>query len=278
MDQLINYSKIAEAIHYIRDHHTQQPSLDEMAAAVNMSPFHFQRLFSEWAGISPKKFLQYINIGHAKDMLRKKQATLFDTTLAAGLSSPGRLHDLFVTIEGMTPAEYKNGGAELAINYSEYAGIFGNMLIASTKRGICYVAFADDFEQAEAELKQLFPKARLSITADEMHNAVVDLFSQNRLSNNNIQLHIKGTPFQIKVWEALLKIPAGQLVSYGQLAGMVGHPKAARAVGSAVGDNPIACLIPCHRVIQSGGQIGQYHWGTTRKTAIIGWEAAQNGI
>jgi AraC family transcriptional regulator of adaptative response/methylated-DNA-[protein]-cysteine methyltransferase len=271
----INYERIAEAINYIRLNFKEQPNLDEVAEKVNLSPFHFQRMFTEWAGISPKKFLQYLSLEYAKSVLKEKQATLFDAAFATGLSGTGRLHDLFVNIEGMTPAEYKNGGKELRINYSFAESPFGNIIVASTLKGICYLAFADDPEDAFSQLQQQFPNA--------VYHQVVDLIQQNALyifkkdwsKLSTIKLHLKGTPFQLKVWQALLHIPMGGLHTYGLVAQNIHLPNASRAVGSAIGDNPVAFLIPCHRVIRSTGEFGQYHWGATRKSAIIGWEAAR---
>lgn len=271
-----NYEKIATAIAYIETHFKEQPSLDDVAAQVHLSPFHFQRLFTEWAGVSPKKFLQYLDISYAKNLLKEKQATLFDTAFETGLSGTSRLHDLFINIESMTPGEYKNGGEGLQINYSYAPSPFGEMLVAATPRGICYMAFADDRERVFAEMKQLFPNAIYIQAADEYQQAAMQVFSPAG-GLPQVKLHLKGTPFQVKVWEALLKIPVGGLTTYGALSSITGNAKAARATGSAVGDNPVAFLIPCHRVIRSTGVFGQYHWGSTRKTAIIGWEAASLG-
>jgi AraC family transcriptional regulator of adaptative response/methylated-DNA-[protein]-cysteine methyltransferase len=270
-----DYERIAAAIDYIRNNFKAQPNLDEVAAAMHLSPFHFQRLFTEWAGVSPKKFLQYISIAHARTLLKDKGATLFETAFETGLSGTGRLHDLFVNIEGMTPGEYKNGGAALTINYSYAETPFGNMLIASTTKGICYMAFADDETLVLAELQHIFPNAQYRQMTDILQQSALQIFSHDWNNHDKIKLHLKGTDFQLKVWEALLKIPTGKLASYGSIAAQLQAPSASRAVGSAVGDNPIAFLIPCHRVIQSSGALGQYHWGSTRKAAMIGWEAAQ---
>lgn len=270
-----DYERIAAAIDYIRNNFKAQPNLDEVAAAIHLSPFHFQRLFTEWAGVSPKKFLQYISIAHARTLLKDKGATLFETAFETGLSGTGRLHDLFVNIEGMTPGEYKNGGAALTINYSYAETSFGNMLIASTTKGICYMVFADDEALALAELQHIFPNAQYRQMTDILQQSALQIFSHDWNNHDKIKLHLKGTDFQLKVWEALLKIPTGKLDSYGSIAAQLQAPSASRAVGSAVGDNPIAFLIPCHRVIQSSGALGQYHWGSTRKAAMIGWEAAQ---
>lgn len=270
-----NYNRIAEAIGYIQDNFKSQPSLEEVAEKIHVSPFHFQRLFTEWAGVSPKKFLQYITVEHAKKMLKDSKATLFDTAFETGLSGTGRLHDLFINIEGMSPGEYKNGGENLTINYSFAESPFGNILVASTPKGICHMAFAEDEKQALQVLKEMFPNAAYRQVVDLAQQNVLYIFSHDWTQLNKIKLHLKGTAFQLKVWETLLKIPMGQLTTYGNIAKKIQQPNASRAVGTAIGDNPVAFLIPCHRVIQSSGVFGQYHWGSIRKTAIIGWEAAQ---
>ncbi len=296
----INYDRIAEAIDYIRENFRVQPGLNEIAGKVHLSPYHFQRLFTDWAGVSPKKFLQYISLGHAKAMLKQQHATVFDAALETGLSGTGRLHDLFITIEGMTPGEFRKGGADLEINYSFAESPFGNILVASTSKGICYMAFVDepagnavkveivngriseaspDREVAAlADLRTHFPNARLRQMTDLIQQNALNIFTRDWSQLQQIRLHLKGTEFQLKVWEALLKIPMGGLSTYKSIAGQLGNPNASRAVGSAVGDNPVAFIIPCHRVIQSEGSFGQYHWGTTRKTAIIGWEAARTAF
>jgi len=270
-----NYSRIAEAIGYIRDNFKTQPSLDEIADKVAMSPYHFQRMFTDWAGVSPKKFLQFLTVEHAKKLLKEDQASLFDTAIETGLSGTGRLHDLFINIEGMTPGEYKNGGENLIINYSYAESPFGNMLVASTSKGICHMAFADDPKEAFKELKSKFPNATYNQVVDLMQQNVLYIFTHDWSKLNDVKLHLKGTEFQLKVWETLLKIPMGKLTTYGNIAKQIQLPKASRAVGTAVGDNPVAFLIPCHRIIQSTGVIGDYHWGSVRKSAIIGWEAAR---
>jgi AraC family transcriptional regulator of adaptative response/methylated-DNA-[protein]-cysteine methyltransferase len=275
MEELTNYTRIATAIDYIRSNFKQQPDLDEVAEKVHVSPFHFQRLFREWAGVSPKKFLQYLSIEHAKAMLKEKSTSLSDAAYETGLSGTGRLHDLFTTIEGMTPGEYKNGGETLSINYSFAESPFGDVIVASTSKGICHLAFADDREGALTDLGDRFPNAAYNQGHDPIQAAALSVFSKDWTRLSEIKLHVKGTPFQLKVWEALLRIPPGGLATYSSLSGKIGHPGASRAVGSAVGANPIAFLIPCHRVILSTGETGQYHWGSTRKTALIGWEAAR---
>ena len=275
--ELINYNRIAQAIDYIKANFKEQPSLDEVAANVHLSPFHFQRIFSEWAGTSPKKFLQYISIEYAKKLLTENQVTLFDAACETGLSGTSRLHDLFINIEGMTPAEYKNGGKNLVINYSFAESPFGNMIVASTQKGICYMAFNEDEQQSLSDLKSKFPNALFHQKLDLIQQNALFIFQHDWSKLNEIKLHLKGTDFQLKVWETLLKIPMGQLVTYGTIAQKIKSPNASRAVGTDIGSNPVAFLIPCHRVIQSSGNFGGYMWGNTRKTAIIGWEAAHSG-
>lgn len=291
----INYDRIAEAIDYIRENFRTQPGLDEIAGKIHLSPYHFQRLFTDWAGVSPKKFLQYISVEHAKALLKQEQATVFDAALETGLSGTGRLHDLFISIEGMTPGEFRHGGADLEINYSFAESPFGNILVASTPKGICYMAFVDEPAEAVgavepaasvgvagsseatalADLRAHFPNARFRQMTDMIQQNALNIFTKDWSQLQQVRLHLKGTEFQLKVWAALLKIPMGGLSTYKGIAGQLGNPNASRAVGSAVGDNPVAFIIPCHRVIQSEGSFGQYHWGTTRKTAMIGWEAAR---
>ncbi len=271
----INFTRIAQAIEYINTHFKQQPNLDEVAEKIHLSPAHFQRMFTEWAGTSPKKFLQYISLSHAKKLLKDDRLTLFDAAHETGLSGTGRLHDLFVNIEGMTPAEYKNGGKNLHINYSFAESPFGNLLVASTPKGICYMAFAEEETKALEDLRAKFPNARFQQKLDLLQQNALSIFQNDWSKLGEIKLHLKGTDFQLKVWETLLKIPMGKLSTYGAIAEQIGNPKASRAVGTAIGSNPVAFLIPCHRVIQSSGIFGGYMWGTTRKTAIIGWESAK---
>ncbi|HTN36469.1 MAG TPA: methylated-DNA--[protein]-cysteine S-methyltransferase [Arachidicoccus sp.] len=279
--QALNYDRIAAAIAYIQEHFREQPSLDEVAAAIHLSPAHFQRLFADWAGISPKKFLQYISLHHAKKMLTTdKNTTLSDAAYETGLSSTSRLHDLFITLEGMTPATYKNGGRDLSINYHFAGSPFGEILVASTPKGICYMAFlqAENEDQALTHLYARFPEATFTFKADAHQQNAVAIFQNDWHQLKAVKLHLKGTPFQLKVWETLLKIPMGQLTSYGTVAAEMGQPAASRAVGTAIGENPVAMLIPCHRVIQSTGTFGGYRWGSIRKAALIGWEAAKTAV
>lgn len=269
-----DYERIQKTIEFIHQNFQQQPDLDEVARQVHVSSFHFQRMFKEWAGVSPKKFLQYISIQHAKQLLRQN-SNLADTAFETGLSTTSRLHDLFISIEGMTPGEYKNGGEKLNINYSFAETPFGNIIVASTAKGICHLAFADDETDALLQLKARFPKALFKQMVDTIQQNALFIFTQDWKNLSQIKLHLKGTAFQLKVWEALLKIPMGSLSAYSSVAEKINNAKASRAVGSAIGDNPVAFLIPCHRVIQSTGAFGQYHWGSTRKAAMIGWEAAK---
>lgn len=275
--KLTDYNRIAGAIHYIRQHYREQPALETIAETVQLSPFHFQKLFTEWAGVSPKKFLQYISLSHAKKLLRENKATLFDAAYETGLSGTSRLHDLFVSIEGMTPGEYKNGGEDLSINYSYAESRFGNILVASTPKGICHLAFAEERNEALQALQDRFPRATYRQMTDLAQQNALHIFKDDWSRPERIKLHLKGSDFQLKVWESLLKIPAGRLATYGDIASYIQRPGASRAVGGAVGDNPVAFLIPCHRVIQASGALGGYMWGPVRKTAIIGWEAAKTG-
>ena len=268
-----DYSRIEKAIVYINNNFREQPSLEEISTAVNMTPFHFQRLFSEWAGVSPKKFLQYVSLRYAKHLLQRN-TPLMDVSHTIGFSGSGRLHDLFINIEGMTPGEFKNGGACLTINYSFRESPFGNIIIASTNKGVCYIHFQNNESIALSDLKASFPSAVYHQTEDNYQKDALSIFQKNWSHIDQIKLHLRGTRFQIKVWESLLKIPKGGLSTYGDIAKKIGNPKAARAVGTAIGANPIAFLIPCHRVIQSNGKFGGYLWGANKKMAIIGWEAA----
>lgn len=273
--QKINFERIEAAIDYIRINFKSQPLLGEIAAHIHMSPHHFQRIFTEWAGTSPKKFLQYISVEYAKSLLSEKKNTLFDASIESGLSGSGRLHDLFINIEGMTPGEFKNGGENLKINYSFFESPFGKIIVASTPKGICHLAFVENDNAAISSLKKKFHNAIFQKNTDNFQENAVSIFTADWKNLPSIKLHLKGTEFQLKVWEALLKIPVGNLITYGKIAKQIKIPNGSRAVGTAVGANPVAWLIPCHRVIQSSGIFGGYHWGTARKAAIIGWEAAK---
>lgn len=246
------------------------PSLSALSDRLGVSEFHLQRVFSEWAGVSPKRFLQFISKERALAALRSERDVL-NASLSAGLSSPGRLHDLLVTCEGITPGEARGLGAGVRIRYGTHATALGQAFIGLTERGICHLRFVDDDADAVAELEREWPAASL-IEDQAAAGARLEELAAPRAP---IRLWLKGTNFQIKVWEALLRVPEGQLVSYRQLASATGMPTAVRAVASAVAANPVAWLVPCHRVIRSSGVLGQYRWGPERKAALIGWEAAR---
>lgn len=271
-----NYEKIASAIAYLESNAQLQPELETIAAAMHTSPFHFQRLFTEWAGVSPKKFLQYLTVEHAKQLLSQKKYTVFDAAYETGLSGTGRLHDLFVSIEGMTPGEFRNGGENLRIQYSLQQCRFGKYLVAATAKGICHLSF---FEEADASavkgLQEYWPNADLVPGMDLHQEKILAFFNKNVHDAGNIRLHLKGTPFQLKVWQALLHIPMGDLSTYGAIAAHIQQPAAARAVGTAIGSNPAGYIIPCHRVIRSIGETGGYRWGSIRKKAMLAWEASK---
>lgn len=269
-----DFQRIQQAIEFIVAQAPAQPSLEDIASAVHLSPYHFQRMFQQWAGVSPKKFIQFINIERAKTLLDQHK-TLQQVSLEVGLSGSSRLHDLFVSIEGMTPGQYKSGGAGLVIFYQFYDTLFGTLLMASTDIGICHMAFCEDKGEAEQELMSFFANAIFKQEAHALHEQGLSLFELSDNQMPSIRLHLAGTPFQLKVWQSLLAIPSGHVTNYAQIAQHIGQPKAARAVGSAIAKNPVAYLIPCHRVIRNTGELGNYRWGSLRKTAMIGWEAAQ---
>ncbi|REL39015.1 methylated-DNA--[protein]-cysteine S-methyltransferase [Rhodohalobacter sp. SW132] len=276
IQNILNYNRIEGAIRYIRTHFRDQPTLEAIASSVHLSPHHFQRIFTEWAGTSPKKFLKYVTADYTKEILREnRQLSLFEAAGKAGLSGTGRLHDLFVSIDGMTPAEFRDGGKNLGINYSFNSTRFGNVLVASTGRGICHLSFTQNESSSLKKLKACFPKAAYSQQTDICQERALTIFRRSDSSLDTLKLHLRGTDFQIKVWSALLNIPSGILTTYGDIAKQAGNPGASRAVGSAVGKNPVAYIIPCHRVIRSSGDISGYRWGSDRKRVMIGWEAAQ---
>ena len=269
--------RVRHAIEYLEQHAQRQPSLDEVAQAVGLSSYHFQRMFKRWAGVSPKRFLQFLTVARAQAALREGKSAL-EASYDSGLSGPGRLHDLFVAVEAVTPGEYKDEGAGVEIRYGFHSTPFGDCLLALTDRGICGLAFAGGGERRTVldELRRRWGAAVLR--RDQAATAETASRVFERWRGAPITLALKGTNFQIKVWEALLRIPPGTVVSYGDIARAIGHPDSYRAVGTAVGRNPIAYLIPCHRVIQRSGAFGNYRWGAARKRAMLGWEAAREAV
>ncbi len=269
-----DYLRIEQAIQYLESHYRRQPELHEVAASIGLSEYHFQRLFTRWVGISPKRFLQFLTKEGAKDLL-EHSSTLLDTTYSVGLSSPGRLHDLFVNTEAVTPGEYKARGAGLTIRYGFHPTPFGECLLGLTERGICHLGFVQNGrEQALASLQADWKDASLREDPSATGALITPIFSLGD-SPTPISLFLNGTNFQLKVWEALLDIPSGSVSTYKHIAAQIGQPAAVRAVGNAVGHNPVAVLIPCHRVIRKMGDFGNYRYGSARKKALLGWEAGQ---
>lgn len=273
---LSDYSKVERALRYLEQHAARQPGLAEVAAHVGLSEFHFQRLFQRWAGVSPKRFLQYLTLQEAKRLLQGSRSVL-EASLELGLSGPSRLHDLFLSVERMTPGEYKAQASGLRLRWGVAGTPFGQALFASLDRGLCALDFLleDGAEGALQRLKDRWPGAQFDHAPALAQHVAETLTARLAGDPAPLGLVLKGTPFQLQTWEGLLRIPEGQAVSYGDLARLTGLPKASRAVGSAVGRNPIAVLIPCHRVIQASGALGDYHWGSTRKQALLGFERAQ---
>ena len=268
-----DYLRIEQAILYLENHYKDQPELGDVAANIGLSEYHFQRLFTRWAGVSPKRFLQFLTKEGAKDLLNRSE-NLLDTTHQVGLSSLGRLHDLFVTAEAVTPGEYKSHGAGVTIRYGIHPTPFGKCLIATTERGICHLSFVqtsegDAIDQLVSDWKQatMVEDYRSTIPLIE---PIFDLRYSHR--GKPLHVHLRGTNFQLKVWEALLQIPAGEVTTYAGIASRIGKPNATRAVGTAIGHNPIAVLIPCHRVIRKVGEFGNYRYGTLRKKALLARE------
>lgn len=270
-----HYRIVEKAIAFIRSHAGEQPSLDQIANSVHLSSFHFQKLFRDWAGISPKQFLQALTLQHAQGLLAANKTTLFETAMQSGLSGTGRLHDLFVKIEGMTPTEYRSGGENLHIRYTLSNSPFGLMVCACTPRGVCVLQFIDHETEAVNLLREEFPNAKITREEDGMQEAALKLFRMDWQDLDQIKLHLKASAFQLKVWQCLLSIREGQVKSYASIATQLGNAGAARAVGTAIGKNPIAFIIPCHRVIQSGGALGGYRWGLNRKQAMLAWESTK---
>jgi AraC family transcriptional regulator, regulatory protein of adaptative response / methylated-DNA-[protein]-cysteine methyltransferase len=267
-----DYARIEQAIRYIETNSYRQPDLNEVAVHIGLSEYHFQRLFTRWAGISPKRFLQFVTRENAK-MLLARSSNLLDATYEAGLSSPGRLYDLFVQTEAVTPGEYKSKGAGVDIAYGFHPTPFGECLLALTDRGICFLAFVDAGRSIALEqLQKTWVNASLTETPSRTAPVVDQIFSA--VPTLPIPLHLRGTNFQIKVWEALLRLPAGEVTTYQALAEQVHSSQSARSVGNAVAHNPVAFLIPCHRVLQKTGHFGNYRYGSARKKAILLREAS----
>jgi AraC family transcriptional regulator of adaptative response/methylated-DNA-[protein]-cysteine methyltransferase len=272
----INYQRIEQAIKYLEENFKAQPELDEVAEKVHLSPFHFQRMFTEWAGISPKRFLQFLTVDYLKEKLQQSK-NIVEAAEAAGLSGQSRVYDLFTTLEAVTPAEYKMKGSGIRIDYGFHLTPFGMALIGVTERGICWLSFLGSDEDQRLSLEEMKSYWHNSIfhQDQEISKAFAEQIFQPRPESSKLHLFVKGTNFQIKVWEALLKVPAGQITTYHDIAQAIQNPKAVQAVGSAVGSNHIAYLIPCHRVIRKDGILGEYRWSSARKKGIIGWEMAK---
>jgi len=273
MKEIINYQRIETALQYIAQNLNKQPKVEDIAAQLHISKYHFQRMFKTWAGIPPKKFLQYLTLQNLKKEI-DHAPNISILSEAVGLSTPSRVYDLFVNIEAVTPGEFKQKGQNLSIHYGYHSTPFGTCFLAMTERGICALDFLDENKNAGLiRLQKRFSAAHFEEDKDRTATIAHQIFTPN--SKQSIPLLLSGTPFQIKVWEALLKIPFGSVQSYQQIAQAIGKPKASRAVGSAIGQNHIGYLIPCHRVIRSVGAISAYKWNKTRKTSMIGWEKAQ---
>jgi len=270
-----DYARIERAIRFIQQRMDRQPDLAEVAAHVDLSPYHFQRMFRRWAGISPKRYLEFLTVDRAKDLLQQARSVL-ETSHAVGLTGPARLHDQFVAVEAVSPGEFKTRGQGLEIHYGMVPGPFGDMLIARTGRGLCLLAFVDQATKHKelSRLRRLYPRATLREDPDVAAATASEVFTKPYLAQGKIHLQVYGTNFQVHVWRALLRIPAGAVASYSQIAQYVGRPQAVRAVANAVAANPVHYLIPCHRVLRSSGDIGGYRGGTGRKKIILAWEAA----
>ncbi len=280
VDDSEDYARIAQAIAFMRQNQITQPDLATVAQHVHLSEYHFQRLFTKWAGISPKRFLQYLTVEYAKSRITQTKS-LLQLTNDIGLSSPGRLHDLFVNLLAMSPGEFKTKGAGLQIWYGIHDTPFGKSLIATTPRGICNLHFLNNIDEHNAEQTLRDEWANSDIIRDQQTTEEIcnQIFKPTTLSNTKpLTLFVKGTNFQIQVWQALLNIKFGDITTYQTVAEAIGRPTAARAVGNAIGNNNIAYLIPCHRVIRESGELGGYRWGRERKTMLLGWEACQTTI
>ncbi len=271
MENNYHFDLIAKSIRFIKTNHIEQPNLDEIAAQVNLSKYHFQKLFQKWAGVTPKVFLQYTTIEQAKKSLQAGKSTL-ETAYQVGLSGNGRLHDLFVKMEACTPGEFQKRGDGLKINFEEIDTPFGKAVVAETEKGICKLSFTDGQRILENDLEKEFPNAIFTKGLGKNGKLVQSFFKNWKIPKQKIGLDLQGTPFQVQVWKALLQIPSSQLLSYKDIAKKIEKPKASRAVGTAIGKNPIAYLIPCHRVIRQNGEMGGYRWNPERKAAMNGYE------
>jgi AraC family transcriptional regulator of adaptative response/methylated-DNA-[protein]-cysteine methyltransferase len=279
MNTDINYERIAKAIGYLEENFKVQPNLDEVAEKVHLSPFHFQRLFTEWAGISPKRFLQFLTVDYLKEKLQQSKNMIHAAELA-GLSSQSRVYDLFTTLEAVTPREYKESGGGLRIEYGLHETPFGRALIGITERGICWLSFLSTESEPPIEMEKMKSHWHNSVFHQNQvltFSFIQKIFSPLEKPHQKLHVLVKGTNFQVKVWEALLRLPLGAVTTYQGIAQQIENPKALQAVGSAVGANHIAYLIPCHRVIRKDGILGEYRWESTRKKSIIGWEMAKAG-
>lgn len=275
----INYQRIEQAIRYLEENFQRQPELDEVAEKVHLSPFHFQRLFTDWVGISPKRFLQFLTVDFLKQKLQESR-NLVEAADAAGLSSQSRVYDLFTTLEAVTPQEYKLSGNGIAVEYGFHDTPFGTCLIGVTDRGICWLSFLSDEATPKSEMESMKEHWHQSVFRQNQaltQGMVNQIFGKHDIaSQQKLHLFVKGTNFQVKVWEALLRLPMGSVTTYQGIAEKIENPKAMQAVGSAVGSNHIAYLIPCHRVIRKDGILGEYRWTAMRKKSIIGWEMARS--
>jgi len=279
-----DYAVVEKALRFLEENHLRQPSLEELSQTVGLSPFHLQRTFTRWAGVSPKRFLQFLTVEHAKNLLLESEPILA-AAFESGLSGPARLHDLFITTEGVTPGEYKSRGLTVEIAYGVHSTPFGPALLGKTSRGLCHLSFLpsstpDSAFDAVSTLREHWPRARVLEAPDKTEEMARRIFSLDPYSTPKrpLALLLRGTNFQIKVWNALLRVPPGAVITYGRLASELGAPKSARAVGSAVSRNPIAYLIPCHRVIRGMGLFGEYRWDPLRKKAILAWEASKKDL
>jgi len=273
MDSRHHYQLIADALHWLCQNQQNQPSLEELAQHVGLSPQYLQRLFQEWAGVSPKQFLKHLTKAQAMERLRQGQ-TVLDSAISSGLSGPGRLHDLLVTTQAMTPGEAKRKGLGVKMEYGFGITPFGEALLAWTDRGVCFLGFCREEGKSHiwSHFTQQWPDANLSEDSLKAGDKLAEIFDEDE--HKQLKVWLRGSPFQLRVWEALLSLPTGTHCTYGQLASFSGHAGANRATGSAIGRNPVSWLIPCHRVINSLGTIGGYRWGTNTKQAMIGYEAA----